>query len=425
MPRRTSKTQVPGRPLIDPSLPGEPRYRLHKRSRQAVVTLSGQDIYLGRHGTAESHERYRQAIAEWTVRGRRPATPDSAPYSVAELILDYIGHAESYYRTRDGQVNEAEIANIQRVLKPLRETFGLSAAADFGPKKLEVVREQLIADGLARRTVNRYVARVKHVFRWGVARETVPASVHHALSAFESLKRNHCDAPETEPVRAVPDALVDAIRPFVGRVVWGLVELQRCSGCRPGEAVLIRMIDIDVTGSVWLWKVPAHKNQWRGTERVVALGPRAQRIIREFQKPDLSSYLFSPGLAEQERRAARHALRKTPAEQGNNIGTNRKIDPRRKPGERYTSCSYRRAIQRGCELAFPPPTDLSDEELRAWRHEHSWVPNQLRHSAATRIRKEFSLEHAQTVLGHTEPQTTLIYAERNARLAVEVAARIG
>ena len=32
-----------------------PSYRFHKGSGQAVVTLSGKDIYLGVHGTEESH----------------------------------------------------------------------------------------------------------------------------------------------------------------------------------------------------------------------------------------------------------------------------------------------------------------------------------------------------------------------------------
>jgi hypothetical protein len=35
-----------------------PRYRKHKPSGQAVVTLSGQDFYLGPHGTKASHAAY-------------------------------------------------------------------------------------------------------------------------------------------------------------------------------------------------------------------------------------------------------------------------------------------------------------------------------------------------------------------------------
>lgn len=53
------------------SPPRIPSYRLHKASGLAVVRLNGRDVYLGRHGTPESRERYERAIAEWLERGRR------------------------------------------------------------------------------------------------------------------------------------------------------------------------------------------------------------------------------------------------------------------------------------------------------------------------------------------------------------------
>ena len=39
-----------------------PKYRLHKTSGQALVQIRGKRIYLGKHGTPESRERYR---ASW------------------------------------------------------------------------------------------------------------------------------------------------------------------------------------------------------------------------------------------------------------------------------------------------------------------------------------------------------------------------
>jgi hypothetical protein len=35
-----------------------PRYRKHKATDQAVVTLDGKDHYLGKHGTEESRRAY-------------------------------------------------------------------------------------------------------------------------------------------------------------------------------------------------------------------------------------------------------------------------------------------------------------------------------------------------------------------------------
>ena len=51
-------------------------------------------------------------------------------------------------------------------------------------------------------------------------------------------------------------------------------------------------------------------------------------------------------------------------------GSKRKDEPQWEAGDRYTTCSYRRAIQRGCDLAFPPPEPLArlaGETIAAWR----------------------------------------------------------
>jgi integrase len=64
-------------------------------------------------------------------------------------------------------------------------------------------------------------------------------------------------------------------------------------------------------------------------------------------------------------------------------------------------------------------------ELRKWHHAHAWHPHQLRHSAATEIRKRFGIEAAQHVLGHATLNVTEIYAEKNSEAARQIAAAIG
>jgi site-specific recombinase XerC len=54
-----------------------------------------------------------------------------------------------------------------------------------------------------------------------------------------------------------------------------------------------------------------------------------------------------------------------------------------------------------------------------------WHPNQLRHSAATTIRKTFGLEAAQVILGHSRADVTQVYAERDNAKALEVIRKIG
>ena len=46
-----------------------PKYRKHKPSGQAVVTLDGHDFYLGPHGTKASHLEYDRLIGEWIQNG--------------------------------------------------------------------------------------------------------------------------------------------------------------------------------------------------------------------------------------------------------------------------------------------------------------------------------------------------------------------
>ncbi len=50
-----------------------PSYRLHSRSRQAVVTLNGRDYYLGPYGSRESKAAYHRLKAEWIASGRSRA----------------------------------------------------------------------------------------------------------------------------------------------------------------------------------------------------------------------------------------------------------------------------------------------------------------------------------------------------------------
>ena len=48
-----------------------PSYRLHKPTGQAVVTLSGQDHYLGKFGSTGSRAEYDRLVAEWLANGRQ------------------------------------------------------------------------------------------------------------------------------------------------------------------------------------------------------------------------------------------------------------------------------------------------------------------------------------------------------------------
>ena len=78
------------------------------------------------------------------------------------------------------------------------------------------------------------------------------------------------------------------------------------------------------------------------------------------------------------------------------------------------------------------PADVRKERLRErraarakWRAAHVWHPHQLRHNAATRLRKEYGLEAAQVILGHKTLSVTEIYAEKNVEAAKRIMAQVG
>lgn len=165
------------------------------------------------------------------------------------------------------------------------------------------------------------------------------------------------------------------------------------------------------------------------------LGQEAQGILLKYLARDASTHCFQPRDSEEKRRAAATAARKTPLSCGNRPGSNRKRRPKRLPGDHYATCTYRRAITRACDLAFPHPTLSSrpvDElsvtdraELLRWRREHQWAPNRLRHTFATKVRASHGLEAAQILLGHSTANVTQIYAERDLARGVEVIRAIG
>jgi hypothetical protein len=80
-----------------------PKYRKHRASGQAVVTIAGKDHYLGPHGTKASKLEYDRLIAEWLAEGRPSApTPTVREISVNELVLEFWKFAQRRYR-KDGR----------------------------------------------------------------------------------------------------------------------------------------------------------------------------------------------------------------------------------------------------------------------------------------------------------------------------------
>jgi integrase len=328
-----------------------PKYRKHKASGQAVVTLNGRDHYLGPYGSRASRTLYDRLTSEWILNGRSLQPLGAASISVVELCARFLEHARGYY-VKDGRPTGA-IAGFKAVIKYLRVWYGRDPAANFGPLALKALRQRMVDDGHSRRYVNDHVARIKQIFKWGVSEELVPGETHAALQRVTGLLRGRTTARETSPIGPVDDAVVEATLPHLPEVVADMVRLQRHTGMRPAEVCILRPCGVDRSGEVWLYRPSSHKTEHHGRERVVFLGPEAQSVLLRYLARDGANYSFQPRDSEAKRRAAASAARKTPLHYGNRPGTNRRARPKVRPGERYNTCSYRKAIGRACDTRFP------------------------------------------------------------------------
>ena len=392
-----------------------PSYRRHKATGQAVVTLGGRDVYLGLWKSAESKSEYQRVTREWLAGGSAQATSD---LTIVELLAAFKHHAKTYYVDIDGKPT-SELATYETLTKRLAKLYGRTLAAEFGPLRLKAFRQSLIDEGLSRGVVNRTISRVRQIFRWGGENELIPASIIEALRCVAGLRYGKTQAKETDPVRPVPLAYVDAVLPHVAPQIKAMIELQRVTGMRSGEVCRMRRCDLDMTGDVWTYTPARHKTLYRGHSRVVYLGPKAKEILRPWLRPDLQVYLFSPAEADEWRRQQKHAARKTPISYGHRPGTNRVRKPRKKPGDFYTTDSYRGAIDYGIKRCNSVRAKDGLEAIP------SWHPHQLRHNHATMVKREHGLEVARVLLGHKHAAITEVYAEADRERAIDVVSQIG
>jgi integrase len=281
--------------------------------------------------------------------------------TLSMLMLEYLNHAIRKY----GGERASEVVHTKLAFRILRQTHGSMLAKDFGPRAYQHMRLAMITAGWSRRYIRDQCQRVKRLIGFGVVEEILPRDSKYALDAVPGLTAGEFGVRETSEVLPVPDQVIEATILHLKPIVADMVRIQRLSAMRPGELVQLSAEYIDRSGSVWMFSPPKHKTLRRGKRRVIPLGPKTQAI--------LAKYLFTA------------------------------------PCFPYSTASYRRAVYRACRRAGI----------------ETWHPHQIRHTAACAIRQEFSLEHAQTTLGHYRCDVTQVYALANEAKAIDVALKIG
>ncbi len=292
-----------------------PSYGLHKPSGQARIVVNGQSIYLGKHGSPESYEQY----ARWVNKLAGQAKPTDRPQvrvyddpthdlSVNELVVRFLHWADGYYRLNGKRTRE--YASLTEAVRPLCRLFGTTLAADFGPKALKEVRDDLVQRGLCRTTINHHVSRIRRLFKCGVAEELIPPSIAHGLTALAGLRRGRSGAPEPTKTQTVESADIEAVLPYVSAQVAAMIQLQFHGAMRPAEVTIMRRCDLDMSDPEnWVYRPAAFKTQYLGDDREIYLGKQCQAILQPFlDRPD-DVYLFSPQESEADRNEKRNLER--------------------------------------------------------------------------------------------------------------------
>jgi integrase len=408
-----------------PRSPKVPSYRYHKNSRQAIAVIRGKSFYLGPWNSPESKAEYRRVIAEhWSPDSgpTAPPGPSAPPLTLDELLVAYWNRRVVSYYLKDGEPT-SEQDNIRQALRPLRRLYGHTPARDFGPLSLKAVRKTMIESGRSRKLINKDIHRMRAMFRWAASEELYPGESLASLASVEALEKGRSEAKDRPPIAPVEESVVLVTLPCLSPQVASMVRLQLLTAARPGEVCVIRPRDVDRSDpTCWIYRPGSHKTEHHGRERVIMIGPKAIEVLRPWLERDPNTYCFCP--------AEVVAIREKNCKSKRNI-----LARRPKPGGRYRVDSYRVAIGRACDRAFRHPTirkprgkplsEADRAELVAWRKDHRWHPHQLRHTKATQIRRAFDTEAAQVILGHSKPDTTMIYAERDLTKARDVMREVG
>jgi integrase len=391
-----------------------PRPRFHKRTGQARVRVNGREIWLGRWGSPEADAKYRELLQAWAASGGATvqpiaAQPDRRPaptfamepppqLTVGDLLVQYLLVVKAE-RPVDRRHSKWWLARSVALALESRKSVGLD---QFGPRMLAQVQLELAEGDMpkkraghtkrSRAQVAKTVNAIRAMFSWAVSQEMIGPDRLLALKTVPPLKPGL--AREGEGREPVDDKLVTATKKKLPAVVADMVEFMLRTGCRPSEAMRLRMADVEQLPRAWKWTLAKHKNTHRGKRRVIAIGPRAAVIAKRWAAGKPADALVFDRSDMTRKPSGRSVI---------------PIRAERHPALPFDAELLRKLIARACEKGELPV----------------WTPYQLRHTALTKARQLAGLEAAAAVGGHAASRMTEEYAKDDFDKAVTVAAKIG
>jgi len=388
--------------------------KLARSGNYACVYHGGRRHRLGLWGTPEAKTAYTRFIAELQAS---PITFGIAQQRGGNVLVAEL--AAGFFKNIQGCMHPAHISHFKVTIGYLVEIYGDIAVDTFTPKKLKVVRNQMVQSGkLCRKVVNDYTGRIVRVFSWGVEEELVKSGIVNDLREVKALRKGEPGTFENPPRKEVADDVVQRTLAFMSPTVAVMVQIQRMTGMRPSELCEMTVGDIDQTrdSELWYYAPGSQKTEEYIGAIPIPLGKPEQELIAPYltgKKP--AAAVFSPKTAMAEWHDERRRNRKTavpPSQQKRDQQRAKKPAPRQ-PGEFYDQSSYRVAVANAIEKG--------NKTLPADQKIPKWSPYQLRHANATATEKALGLDKAQAVLRHTTPNTTKRYAHGQLAIAEEVA----
>lgn len=463
-----------------------PRYRLHKQSGQALVSLplgggKYRDFLLGTFDSEESKREYTRVINEWLAAGMlspaKSVNGHCPDLSVAEVCLRFWKHAEVYYRLADGSPS-GELDNHHYAQVPLVDLYGHTPAIQFGPLKLKAVQQKMIdtyrylvrfiegsktwdrwlpesrcrkRDGhekweaewkkewkpvelldqkkaISRKQINCRIDLIKRMFKWAVSEELVPASVYQAIMTVRGLRRGHPGTYDRPKVKPVSQKHVEAVLPFLCPQVAAMVQLQPLIGARETEICLMRGRDIDRSGQVWWYRIDPNEISRDGQ-------PTNLHKTAHVESSDGTATVKVLPIGPKAQAILKPWLRENQNEYLFQPREARQIKYEERKKKRQTRMWPSHVAHQAKKKTKPKrmPRNHYDHHSYARAIDRAcklagvphWHPHQLKHSCGTAVRKEFGLEAARAYMGHTKLSTAELYAEKDMALVEKIALEMG
>ena len=112
--------------------------------------------------------------------------------TIGSLAAAYFQYIEIYYRRADGGTT-GESERIRWGIKTFLEMYAALKCEEFGPLKLEKVRDQLIKSGTSRKVINVQIGMIKRMFKWGASKQLVPVYIYQGLQTLAVGNVCPCD----------------------------------------------------------------------------------------------------------------------------------------------------------------------------------------------------------------------------------------